>query len=233
MHLTVENVAELLRTSPKQIYRWIDEGELDCNWFHDQPRFNHTELLEWATARRMPVAVGQFLDDESGDPNLPTLAASLRVGGIHHHIGGVDRPAVLRSAVDVIRLPQVDKETLVEILLAREASGSTGIGEGIAIPHVRHPIVLGGSPASISLCFLDQPVDFCAIDGSPVHTLFLIISATVKGHLQTLAKLASALGHPAFKSAVLHRESADEILRQAERVEAELSILSWSPRTAP
>jgi excisionase family DNA binding protein len=45
MHLTVADVAELLRTPPKQIYRWIDEGELDCNWFHDQPRFNRTELL--------------------------------------------------------------------------------------------------------------------------------------------------------------------------------------------
>jgi PTS system nitrogen regulatory IIA component len=224
MHLTVTDVAELLRTSPKQIYRWIDEGELDCNWFHDQPRFNRTELLEWATARRMPVAVEQFLDDESGDPDLPTLVASLSAGGIHRHISGVDRTAVLRSVVGVMNLPEFDKETLVEILLAREATGSTGIGEGIAIPHVRHPIVMGGRPASISLCFLDQPVDFCAIDGAPVHTLFLIISATVKGHLQMLAKLAAALSHPGFKSALLHRESAEEILLQAGLAETGLSI---------
>jgi nitrogen PTS system EIIA component len=223
MHLTVADVAALLRTSPKQIYRWIDEGELGCNWFHDQPRFNRTELLEWATARRMPVVVGQFLDDEGDDPNLPTLTASLSVGGIHHHIAGVDRTTVLRSVVGVMNLPDVEKETLAEVLLAREASGSTGIGEGIAIPHVRHPIVMGGTPASISLCFLDQPVDFCAIDGSPVHTLFLIISTTVRGHLQTLAKLASALGDSEFKSAVLHRESSDEILRHAARIDAALS----------
>ena len=62
MHLTVADVAALLRTPAKQIYRWIDEGELGCNWFHDQPRFNRTELLEWATARKMPIAVEQFLD---------------------------------------------------------------------------------------------------------------------------------------------------------------------------
>jgi PTS system nitrogen regulatory IIA component len=230
MHLTVADVAALLRTSTKQIYRWIDEGELACNWFHDQPRFNRTELLEWATARRMPVAVGQFLDDGGNDPNLPTLAASLSVGGVHTHVRGADRMAVLRAVVGVMNLPEAEKETLVEILLAREATGSTGIGEGIAIPHVRHPIVIGGSPASISLCFLDQPVDFCAIDGSPVHTLFLIISSTVRGHLQTLAKLACALGDPAFKSAVLHREPADEILRQAGRVDAGLSISAGAGR---
>lgn len=224
MHLTVADVAALLRTPPKQIYRWIDAGELGCNWFHDQPRFNRTELLEWATARHMPIAVEQFLDDEGDDTNLPTLVASLSAGGVHTNVGGGDRPSVLRAVVNVMQLPEVEKETLVEVLLAREATGSTGIGHGIAIPHVRHPIVMGGSQASISLCFLAEPVDFCAIDGSPVHTLFLMISTTVRGHLQTLAKLSTALRDHGFKDAVLRRASAEEILREAGRVEAGLPL---------
>ena len=222
MHLTVADVAALLRTPPKQIYRWIDEGELDCNWFHDQPRFNRTELLEWATARRMPIAVDQFLDDGGDGQNFPTLVASLGAGGIHYNIGGDDRQSVLRAVVNVMQLPEAEKETLVQVLLAREATGSTGIGDGIAIPHVRHPIVMGGSAAAIPLCFLERPVDFCAIDGARIHTLFLMISTTVRGHLQTLAKLGSALRDPGFKSAVLRRASAEEILREAGRVEAGL-----------
>jgi PTS system nitrogen regulatory IIA component len=224
MHLTVADVAALLRTPSKQIYRWIDEGELGCNWFHDQPRFNRTELLEWATARHMPIAVEQFLDDEGDDPNIPTLEASLGTGGIHYHIGGADRPSVLRAVVNVMQLPEVEKETLAQVLLAREATGSTGIGDGIAIPHVRQPIVMGGSAASISLCFLERPVDFCAIDNAPIHTLFLMISATVRGHLQTLAKLGSALSDPGFKKAVLRRAPAEEILREARRVESGLPL---------
>jgi PTS system nitrogen regulatory IIA component len=224
MHLTVADVAALLRTPPKQIYRWIDDGELGCNWFHDQPRFNRTELLEWATARHMPIAVEQFLDDEGDTQNFPTLVASLAAGGIHYNLGGDDRPSVLRAVVNVMQLPDVEKETLVEVLMAREATGSTGMGDGIAIPHVRHPIVMGESAASISLCFLQRPVDFCAIDGSPVHTLFLMISTTVRGHLQTLAKLGTALRDPVFKDAVLGRASAEEILREAGRVEAGLPL---------
>jgi PTS system nitrogen regulatory IIA component len=219
MHLTVADVAALLRTSPKQVYRWIDEGELDCNWFHDQPRFNRTELLEWATARRIPVAVGQFLD-EGDDAGAPSLAASLANGGIHRAIAGKNRDQILRAVVEATRLPASDKDTLIEVLLAREATGSTGIGDGIAIPHVRHPIVMGGSAATVSLCFLSEPVDFFAIDGSPVHTVFLIISTTVRGHLQMLASLGAALSDPGFRSAVLHRESIEEILREAARVEA-------------
>jgi PTS system nitrogen regulatory IIA component len=224
MHLTVADVAALLRTPPKQIYRWIDEGELTCNWFHDQPRFNRTELLEWATARHLPVAVEQFIEDEGDDASFPTLMASLGAGGVHHHIGGTDRMSVLRAVIDVVPLPEVERETLVQVLLAREATGSTGIGDGIAIPHVRHPIVLGGGSASISLCFLERPVDFCAIDGIPVHTLFLMISTTVRGHLHTLAKLSTALRDPGFKDAVLRRASAEEILREAGRVEAALPL---------
>jgi PTS system nitrogen regulatory IIA component len=224
MHLTVADVASLLRTPAKQIYRWIDEGELNCNWFHDQPRFNRTELLEWATARHMPIAVEQFLDDEGDDSSFPTLVACLGAGGIHHYIGGIDRSSVLRAVVDVMQLPEVEKETLVQVLLAREATGSTGIGDGIAIPHVRHPIVMGGSSASISLCFLKHPVDFCAIDSSPIHTLFLMVSTTVRGHLHTLAKLSTALRDPGFKDAILRRASAEEILREAGRVEAALPL---------
>jgi nitrogen PTS system EIIA component len=224
MHLTVADVAALLRTPAKQIYRWIDEGELDCNWFHDQPRFNRTELLEWATARKMPIAVEQFLDDEEDAPNAPTLVASLGAGGIHHHIGGTDRLSVLRAVMNVMQLPENEKENLVQVLLARESTGSTAIGDGIAIPHVRQPIVMGGSAASISLCFLEQPVDFCSVDGGPVHTLFLMISTTVRGHLQMLAKLGAALTDPGFKNAVLQRAPTEEILREAGRVEASLPL---------
>ena len=79
---------------------------------------------------------------------------------------------------------------------------------------------MGGSAASISLCFLERPVDFCAIDGAPIHTLFLMISTTVRGHLQTLARLGSALADPGFKRAVLRRAPVEEILREAGRVEA-------------
>ena len=152
------------------------------------------------------------------------MVASLGAGGIHYNLGGGDRKSVLRAVVNVMQLPEVEKETLVDVLMAREATGSTGIGDGIAIPHVRHPIVMGGSSASISLCFLERPVDFCAIDGGPVHTLFLMISTTVRGHLQTLAKLGTALRDPNFKNAVLRRASAEEILREAERVEAGLPL---------
>jgi len=136
-------------------------------------------------------------------------------------VPGTDRESVLRAVVGTLRLPAgTDREFLVQVLLAREAMGSTGIGDGIAIPHVRNPVVLNGLPASITLCYLANPVPFDAIDGQPVHTIFWIVSPTIRGHLQLLARLSWALHDPAFKAAVLRRAPEAEIVAEAARIEA-------------
>lgn len=220
MQLTVRQAAQLLRTPERQIYRWIDEGEIPFETVNDQPRFNQAELLEWATMRRLPISEEIFRDAEGNGGPLPQLAEALERGGVHHHVRATDRESLLRAVVDCMPLgADVDREFLVSVLLAREASGSTGIGEGIAIPHVRSPVVLNGAPASITLCTLNSSVDFGAHDGQPVHTVFSIVSPTIRGHLQMVAKLAAALHDPGFKNAILQRAPAAEILKQAARLD--------------
>jgi PTS system nitrogen regulatory IIA component len=221
MELDVRDAARLLGASEKQIYRWIDEGDIPFYEINDRPRFNRAELLEWATSRGMPVSVDVFQrDGEEGRPG-PGLVEALQAGGVHFDVPGTDRESVLRAVVALLRLPaSVDREFLVQVLLAREAMGSTGIGEGIAIPHVRNPVVLHGAPASVTLCYLAHPIPFDAIDGRPVDTIFSIISPTIRGHLQLLARLSWALHDPRFKSAVLGRATAAQVIAEAARIEA-------------
>ena len=221
MLLTVRDAAKLLRTPEKQIYRWIDDGEIPFHKINEQIRFHRAELLEWATARRLPISVEMFHDDDANAKALPNFAQALEAGGVHHQVAGADREAILRAVIGRMQLPkELDREFLLEVLLAREAMGSTGVGDGIAIPHVRNPVVLNGAPGSITLCFLEKPVEFNAIDGQPVHTIFSLVSPTIKSHLQLLAKLSWALHDPGFRAAILRRAAADEILREAKRVEA-------------
>src|ERR1035438_6479287 len=67
----------------------------------------------------------------------------LRAGGIYHDVPGATKEDALRSFVACLPLPpEQDREFLLEVLVAREALSSTGIGDGIAIPHVRNPILL-------------------------------------------------------------------------------------------
>ena len=219
MHLSVREAAHVLRLPENQVYRLIEDGQLPCYWVNDQARLNRTELLEWATARRMPVSPELFADDDDVK-DLPTLAEALAAGGIHYLVVGADRESVLRAVVAVLNLPaEVDRETLLQLLVARESAGSTAIGDGIAIPHVRQPIAVnGGGMASIALCFLETPIEFGLTHGNVVHTLFSMVTPTVRRHLQLLAKLAAGLHDPAFNAAVLRRAPADEILQEARRV---------------
>ncbi len=235
MKLTVRDAAQFLNVTEKTIYRWIKQGAIPAYQINEQYRFNRAELLEWATSRKISVSPEIFAEPE-GNEASPSLSEALREGGIHYRVGGPDKAAVLHAAVDLMKLPEeVDREFLYQVLLAREALGSTGIGEGIAIPHVRNPIVLHLSRPMVMLCFLERPVDFGALDGQPVTALFILISPTVRAHLYLLSRLGFALRDMDFKKAILHQASRDQILDALRRVETsmgEASAAQARPQTA-
>jgi nitrogen PTS system EIIA component len=223
VQLVVKDVARLFNVSEKTVYRWIDQGILPAYRINDQYRFNRAELLEWATSRRMNVSPDIFAEPESSATPLPSLVEALQAGGIFYRIGGTEKESVLRAVVETLRLPEeVDRGFLLRVLLARETLESTGIGDGIAIPHVRNPVVLHVARPLITLCFLEHAVEFGALDGKPVSIVFSLISPTVRAHLRLLSRLSFALQDPRFK-AVLQRQSArDEIFAEAHRIEAGL-----------
>jgi PTS system nitrogen regulatory IIA component len=226
MKLLVKDAARLLDVSEKTIYRWIKQGSIPAYRLNEQHRFNRAELLEWATARRIPLSPEIFREEESETASLPHLAEALREGGIHYRIAGDDKAGVLRHVVEVLRLPpEVDREFLYEVLLAREALGSTAVGNGVAIPHVRNPVILHLERPLVCVCFLERPVDFGSLDGKPVGVLFTLISPTVRAHLHLLSRLAFALRDPRLEDAVARQASREELMAAAERCERD-----WHPR---
>ena len=88
--------------------------------------------------------------------------------------------------------PQISAHALLRALMERERLGSTGIGEGVAIPHCRYecPRPLG------ALMSLAQPVNFDADDGKPVDLLFVLVAPhdEPKAHLEALGRLAAVFG---------------------------------------
>ncbi len=230
MELTVHDAARVLSVSEKTIYRWIKQGKLPAYQLNDQFRFNRAELLEWATAKRINVSPDIFIESAGGEQAIPTLAEALQNGGIHYRVGGTDRPSVLACVVELLHLPdEVDRKFLLNVLLARESLGSTGVGEGIAIPHVRNPIVLHIPRPMVAVCFLETAIDFAALDGKPVHTLFTLISPTVRAHLGLLSKLAFVLRDRRFADAVANRGARQELLEAAASAEQQLANVPPAP----
>jgi len=221
MRLTVRDAAKLLAVSEKTVYRWINQRTVPAYLINGQYRFNRAELLEWATSRRIRVSVDILEEPESSYTACPGLVEALEAGGVFYRVEGHDRETALRAVVGVMRLPdEVDRAFLLRVLVAREMLGSTAIGDGIAIPHVRNPIVLHVPRPTITLCFLERPVDFGALDGQPVRTLFTLISPTIRAHLYAMSQLAFALRDTAFKDALRREASREEVFREARRVEA-------------
>jgi PTS system nitrogen regulatory IIA component len=224
MELTVREVARYLGVSEKEIYRWVGEGSIPLHKVGGNYRFNRTELLEWANARNIRVSTAIYRKEDDARP-LPSVAEALEAGGILYHLAGADKAAVLRSMVDVLPFPPtVDRDTVYQIILAREAMGTTAIGSGIAIPHARHPIILQEvSSPKITLCFLDQKVDFGAQDGLPVHTLFWLVSPSVRSHTHMLARLAALVQNKNFQALLARRPSVAEVLNETRLLESRMA----------
>lgn len=124
---------------------------------------------------------------------------------------GGSKKKALEQIADLIsdQVPELEMQDVYEALIAREKLGSTGFGNGIAIPHCR----LEGCTTPVSaLLHLKEKIDFDAIDGAPVDLLFVLLvpKAATDAHLELLRQIAS----------MLDRKEVRDRLRSADSNEA-------------
>ena len=226
MELSVRDSAKLLNVSEKTVYRWAKQGDLPACRVNEQYRFNRADLLEWANARGINLSADLFSEPVGTAPAV-SLADAVRAGGVYHEVEGGEKTAALRDAVTRMPLPrEVDRDFVLQLLLARESLGSTAIGRGIALPHVRNPVVMHVPCPMITVCFLKEPIEFGALDGEPVTTLFTMLSPTVRAHLHTLARLSFALQRPEFAEVISRRANRGEVLAACEAIDRSVSVPS-------
>jgi PTS system nitrogen regulatory IIA component len=224
MQLTVHQAASYLGVNESTVRRWITMRGLPAHRVNERLHLNAIELWEWATENGIAVS-RRLLDQARRRPDdVAPLSELLATGGIHHDVGGEGKTEVLREIVARLPLPaDTDRQFLVTVLEAREAMGSTGIGGGIAIPHVRNPIVLHVDAPFVTLCLLRHPVDFDAVDGKPVHALFTVISPSVPTHLRILAQLGFVLRDDEVRRLLTHRGTGTELLARIRTLEQQTS----------
>lgn len=224
MQLSIRDLTRILNAPESTILRWIKQRALPARQIGGHYRVNRAELLEWAMASNVQVSLELFDHLEADAEEVPSLAEALERGGIHYQLEDTSKDNALRALVRVLPLPDgVDRELLLRLFLAREASASTAIGDGIAIPHVRNPIVLNVTRPALTLAFLSRPVDFGALDAKPVHVLFSIVSPTNRCHLQLLSRLSFALHDQKLREVLARHAPVAEIMTQIQRLEASMN----------
>lgn len=231
MQITVRQAASYFGVDEDTVRSWIAERDLPVHRVTERLHLNAIEVWEWAVERGIPVS-RNLLDEARRTPDeVQPLWLLLTAGGIHRDVEGRDKGAILATIVQRLTLPpEVDRDHLLSVLEAREAMGSTGIGDGIAIPHVRNPILLHVNQPMVSLFLLTQPVDFDSIDHQPVHSIFLVISPSVPVHLRILAQLGFVLRDPALRQLLRERTPDESILAQLKSLDRPMSNQSPARR---
>jgi PTS system nitrogen regulatory IIA component len=117
--------------------------------------------------------------------------------------------------------PQIEADRLLEVLLEREALQSTGIGEGVAIPHGKMP---GLDRLVASFARSPEGIDFESIDGQPTHHLFLLVVPEHSGgqYLKALARISRFFRDAAFRQQLIDAETLDDVVRAIEEEDSKI-----------
>jgi nitrogen PTS system EIIA component len=157
--------------------------------------------------------------------NSVVLGDLLSPAAINLNLASADREAVLEELVN--QVPQLAQEpqarqTLLRALRERELLHSTGIGDGVALPHARNALV-GLVDRSI-IVFGRHPkgIPYEAIDGVPARIFFLLIAPTVTQHLAVLARLSRLLRDPKLRQGLLAAETPEAAVTLIRKTEAKM-----------
>lgn len=133
---------------------------------------------------------------------LPDLSVDTKDGAIRTMVAG------LKSAGAI---PDDEEEGIVAAILKREELGSTGIGNGVAVPHTKHPSV---DRLVATIAIANDGVDFASLDGELVHILFLLVSPPDRpgDHLRGLENISRHLRNQNFCNFLKQAKSSQDIL---------------------
>jgi mannitol/fructose-specific phosphotransferase system IIA component (Ntr-type) len=144
---------------------------------------------------------------------------------INLNLAGAGRDAVLEELVAQIPAladqPEA-RQTLLRALHEREQLHSTGIGDGVALPHARNALVGLVSEPAIVFGRHAKGVPYGAIDGVPARLFFLVIAPTVTQHLNALARISRLLRDPKLRKSLLLADNAKKVQSLFREAEATL-----------
>jgi len=196
MELGVKEAANLLNVSEKTIYRMVKNQSIPCFKIGGLWRFSERDLLQWVrssgvstSATVLPTTVPEV---ETGEISISNL---LLKGGIYYRVAGDTREEVIRNSLISVKKEESREyiERLFVAIMKRENLCSTAIGHGIAMPHPRPFGEFLSHRSSISICFLERPVDFDSVDGSDVYVLFFIFPQSEERYLKIQSRLLRLL----------------------------------------
>ena len=195
--LTLAEVAKYLKVSERTVYEWAQKGEIPAGKIGTVWRFKRSELERWVNERLSTNKMS--FHSETIQPEA--IFSIDRIVFLNH---SSKRDALFAMIENISTAPQIkNPQELANEIIRREELMSTGIGRGIAIPHIRL-FSITDMVVSVGLSKVDIN-DFQTLDDEPVRILFMIAAAHNQHskYLQTLSYFAARLKNPDLRSALL------------------------------
>lgn len=228
MDLTVKELAKLLNISQHTVEQWSGEGKMPSYEIQGQMLFNPLEVEDWIVKQAFnPQSLftkpEQFecLDQAHKGMNRYLLYRAIYRGGVQDGLKGSTQEDVLLESVQALaKKHPVNPEQLHQLLMERENMMSTGVGHGIAIPHTRE-YHFSEHYDVVQVCYLDNPIDFNALDGKPVDVLFVLLASDDRRHLKLLSKIAHLINDEKIRTLIQERAPWEKLLE---------NILQWEDK---
>lgn len=225
MELKIDEISRCLELPSTTVERWVRQGRIPVKMIGDTCLFSDTALRKWAEEHNLPYHPPGEQQQEKPDEVPEGLADAIGRGGIYYHLPGQTVEEVISEAVSAMKAIESEaaRHTLYESLVAREQMMSTGIGNGVAIPHPRTPLNQTGIPTQIAVFFLERPVDFKAVDKKPVYVLFVLVAGSSQKHLHLLSRLSYCLRDATFLNLLSAIPAPETLITKIVEFEAHLS----------
>jgi PTS system nitrogen regulatory IIA component len=213
--LTLAEIANYLKVAEKTVLRMIQKDEIPCVKIASQWRFDKGLIDDWILNKMNTIHTDDLTNLMQIDPDSVPLSRLTSEEFILTDLVQGDAESVLRA----LSKPLVDAglvndhDAFVIKLLSRENMISTGLGNGVAMPHIRNPRENTSSRPVIVIGICKDGIEFGALDGKPVKLFFLIYTNNEIAHLRIIAKINSFLRNNVDFNEFLTAKSAKDVLR--------------------
>lgn len=191
MDLKIRDVAELLNISETTVRRWLADGKIPAYRINRQYRFSRSEIEDWLIQHKLAGDIKEQPEEVPQKGNMQfSLYRALYRGEVLDGISAETKEEVIGKTMQHMGQHfDFDPAVLTDLFMDRERMMPTALGHGIAVPHTRD-FLLDTHYDVIVVVYPKYPIDFGALDGEPVHTLFYLFACDDRHHLNLLAKVA-------------------------------------------
>lgn len=191
MDLKMRDVSKMLKVSEGTVQRWVEEGKIPAYKLGEHYRFSPMEIEAWVMNRDIEEELPSFLEEKvpHQGSNQYSLFRAIHKGAVWSDFELETKEEIFKEAMTRLTALELDPDVVTELLLDREKMMPTALNQGVAVPHTRE-VHLQRRKDVVGIAFLKQPIEYGALDGQPVHTLFFLFASSDERHLHLLAKIA-------------------------------------------